>query len=681
MSDDAMVQPNYTLSDVVSIANGTIISLLNERSKHAAKRFGDSDLEGFGGTGGRVGPLSSMQGLRCVLGSALALGAEPGFVPAMARIRSDWPAMVEEWSEVLFRLSDGFATAEPYQADNKLLAIIKPKEGPEVFTDTVAWAISTAIVFLKVAEDFEFPVSEEISQKSVDIIARGLQTLAQIQLPDGGWSFSASTTEDGGSDLVFTYSVQQALADIDDYVLGRVEGQDEISVAETPMMKQLNPLIAQWSSVPGEKREGLSELFQVYNHLTKGSVKFMIDRYLAQATAGTSARNGGLEVQDLEIKGRITLLNERHDLVAAYYEGYLLDGMIVSGADDGRPDVTESMRQLYYRLIGRFGELSAKVQRGADEMKSPEMTTLQIELSGPRRRAEPLRYYDAGLWAQILRAMILFRYYVEPIGQVEAVIVAKTGSVLSLLLKDRRDEDDSNAPGLWDKIGFNLPYTARAVEAIIDCYDYLRRTGTSVAQVTQASALEAALLSTMTPVLDELIRKRIAEVSIPAKKTAAVVAPERSRTSPANTFRQIFRHANEAFFKRRGRGSDYDGFRQEFVESSPLSAKNVLGTKFLQAVDELEFAQEMATFTYLLASSLLPRILEEAVYNHMTPQKFGSVEKRVKDIEASPLSRRMEDLLSALAKIEAKSLEENREAPLYADSLLKAFDESGRGRK
>jgi hypothetical protein len=689
MSDVAEEQSNYGLSDVVSIATNTVISLLKERGDHKEKRFGDSDLEGFGGTGGEIGPLSSMQGLRCVLGAALALGEEPGFAPAMERIGADWPTLVDEWSEVLDQFGDGFATAAPYQADNKLLAVIKRNDGPVVYTEAASWTISTAIVFLRAAQDFERAISKEVYDRSVDLIARGLQALAQIQLPDGGWSFSASTIDEGGSDLVFTYSVQQALADIDDYVFERLEGADETAVVETPLVKQLNVLIAKWPPIGDQKGKGISTVSDVYDRLTERSVKFMVDRYLAQATAGASGRNVGLEVQDLEIKGRIKLLNERHDLVAAYYEGYLLDGLIISRADEGRPEVTESMRQLYYRLIGRFGELSAKVQQDAEEMKSPEMTTLQIELSGPQRRAQPLRYYDAGLWAQILRAMILFRYYVEPLNQVEAVIVARSGSVLSLLLKDRREEDDSKAPGLWDNIGFNLPYTARAVEAIIDCYDYLKRTETSAAQVTragataapQASALEAALVSAMTPVLDELIKKRMGEIVIPAGKTAAASAPERNRTSLANTFRQIFRHANEAFFKRPGRRSDYDKFRQEFVDSSPLSSKNVVGTKFLQAVDELQFAQEMATFTYLLVSSLLPRILEEAVYNHMTPQKFGSVEKRVKDIEASPLSQRMEDLLSALAKIEAKSLEDNREAPLYADSLLKAFDESGSGRK
>ena len=53
------------------------------------------------------------------------------------------------------------------------------------------------------------------------------------------------------------------------------------------------------------------------------------------ATAGTSGRNGGLEAQDLEIKGRIRLVNERHDLVAAYYEGYLLDGLIIAAGFSG----------------------------------------------------------------------------------------------------------------------------------------------------------------------------------------------------------------------------------------------------------------------------------------------------------------------------------------------------------
>jgi hypothetical protein len=689
MNDDVTIQTNYTLSDVVSIANGAIVSLLNERSGHAERRFGDSDLEGFGGTGGDIGPLSSMQGLRCVLGAALALGDEPGFAPAIERISSDWPGLVDEWSEVLGQLADGFATAAPYQADNKLLAVIKRSDGTEVYTEAASWAISTAIVFLRAAQDFSFSISKEVYEQSVDLIARGLQALAQIQLPDGGWSFSASTIDEGGSDLVFTYSVQQALADIDDYVLLRLEGTDETAIAETPLVKQLNALIARWPSIDGAKGESSSTVADIYDRLTERSVKFMVGRYLAQATAGASGRNVGLEVQDLEIKGRIKLLNERHDLVAAYYEGYLLDGLIISRADEGRPEVTESMRQLYYRLIGRFGELSAKVHQGADEMKSPEMTTLQIELSGPQRRAQPLRYYDAGLWAQILRALILFRYYVEPLNQVEAVIVARSGSVLSLLLKDRRAEDASSAPGLWDNIGFNLPYTARAVEAIIDSYDYLKRMELPAAQVTQGGAmrtpqpsvLEAALVSAMTPALDELIRKRMSEFSVSPSKAAEAIAPEQNKASlSASTFRLILKRGNEELLKQSGRERDYGKFIEGFVASSPLSSENFDKTRFAKTKD-LELAQEMTTFIYLLVSTLLPRILEEAVYNTMTTQAFEAAETRAGSIGVSPLSQRMEDLLRALADIEGDSLKEGRVPPLYADSLRKSLGGYDSGRK
>ena len=623
----------------------------------------------------------------------VALGDEPGFAPAMERISSDWPALVEEWSEVLEQFEGGFTTAEPYQPDKILLAVIKPDppdiKVPTIYTDTASWAISTAIVFLRVAQDFELSISADVYTTSVDTIARALQALAQIQLADGGWSFSASTSKEGGSDLVFTYSVQQALADIDDYVLLRVEGGDDAAVVETPLLKQLNALIAQWPAIDVEKDKGAVTVADVYDRLTKGSVKFMLDRYLTQATAGTSARNGGLEAQDIEVKGRLRLLNERHDLVAAYYEGYLLDGLIISYADEGRPDVTESLRQLYYRLIGRFGELSAKVQQDAEEMKSQEMTTLRIELTGPRRKQETLKYYDAGLWAQILRSMILFRYYVERINQAEAVIVGRTGSVLSLLLRDRRPEDASDAPGLWDNLGFNLAYTARAVEAVIDAYDYLKRVEAPVAEaaqigavaVPQASALEAALVSAMTPIMDELIKKRLGEIPVPASKPAEAAAPERSNASSVSAimFSQIFEHANQEFLNQPGRRRDYDDFRQEFVDSSPFAEKSFEGTRFSKS-DELLFAQEISAFMYLLTSNFLPRILEEAVYNNMTPHKLGAAGKRVSN-SAAPLSKRMKDLLATLAEIEAEFLKEGREPPLYADYLRKAFSGSGSGRK
>ena len=79
-------------------------------------------------------------------------------------------------------------------------------------------------------------------------------------------------------------------------------------------------------------------------------------------------------------------------------------------------------------------------------------------------------------------------------------------------------------------------------------------------------------------------------------------------------------------------------------------------------------------------SNFLPRILEEAVYNNMTPHKLGAAGKRVSN-SAAPLSKRMKDLLATLAEIEAEFLKEGREPPLYADYLRKAFSGSGSGRK
>lgn len=691
MSDEIADRTNYALVDVISIAANTVINLLRERNGYDHKRFGDKDLEGFG-TNGEIGPLASMQGLRSVLGSVIALGEEPGFAAAMEQIKSDWPSLIEEWGEVLERLDDGFTTAAPYEQDGRLLAVIKRADGPEVFTDTTSWAISTAVAFRKVVDDFGFPASAELVTQSIDVIASGLRVLTDVQLPDGGWSFSASNVEEGGSDLVFTYSVQQALADIDDYILQRLEGVDHESATVTPLVEQLNTRIAAWPIRSDEAGKGPRTLLDIYTRLTEGSVKFLIDRFIIQATAGSAGRGGGLEVEDLEVKGRIKLLNERHDLVAAYYEGYLLEGLIISRADEYRPDVAEPMRQLYYRLIGRFGELSAKMQRGAEIMTDPAMTTLRIELSGPTRRkagAQPTtRYADAGLWAQILRAMILFRYYVEPLSQPEAVIVGKTGSVLSLLLKDRRAEDDKKEPGLWDNFGFNLAYTARAIEAIIDSYDYLKRVEATAASVREGGSmpasrvpsLEELLASAMAPALDQMIKERIGDGATRRQADQLVTERKGTTTSSENMLRQILSYANKAFFDQRERGSDdYTNFEKSFIAATPFSHEKVQDKRFSR-VDELLLARELTTFVYFLVANLLPRILAEATYNHMTPWPFDSesAEQRARKIGAHGLHERFDDFFSRLASIEIQHLKAQQadSAPIYGQYLSNAFSGS-----
>ncbi|MBU1175538.1 MAG: hypothetical protein KKH72_09065 [Alphaproteobacteria bacterium] len=700
---------HYSVQEVITMTSRTVVSLLAYRSDSPEGRFSDQDEEELGGCAGGSGPMASMQGLRSVAGAMLALGQEPDFAPAGECLRENWASLCDEWAGVVDRLAKGFTTMEPYRKDVTLKGVISADEGPAVYTDAASWAISTAIVLLRVADEFDLELPEEMETKSLDLIADGIRVLADVQLPDGGWSFSGSSMKNGGSDLVFTYSVHQAFADVDDYLLSGIDNDREISESAKALCGELDKRIAAWQDNPIKDGQGdPKKLNEVYSRLVAPSVNFLIDRFVDQATAGRDGKPAGLRMEDIRIEGRLhpdlgATGNDddratRHELIAGYYEGYLLESLILSRADEDRPAVKDSLRQLFYRLIGRFGDLSGKVDRKLDIMNEPINTTLKVTMLGAqaKRAGKPQEadFVDAGLWPQFLRSLTLFRYYVERLNQSEAVIVARKGSVLSMLLGDRRDEDAADAPGLWDRLGFNLAYTARSIEALIDVYDYLLKLSKTApqtesssgahAKLGEAASLERLIANMLRPELEKLVDERIAAMqSVVSGGVASKAKSHESESSSLMVKHAVLsvalKHVSKTLFEAGTEKEGYEDFFQKFIKSTPLDRKNTI-PRLKDNKNELELAQEMLAFVFVTVTHLLPEILEEATLRRMdTPNVRGkAVRVRAQEMakeSGESMALRFDRLLVGLAKIEKAYLEgdEADDVPNYQQALLGAI--------
>jgi hypothetical protein len=69
--------------------------------------------------------------------------------------------------------------------------------------------------------------------------------------------------------------------------------------------------------------------------------------------------------------------------------------------------------------------------------------------------------------------MVLYRFYTSPSHDADPIILSDEDSALEQLLWDRSDSSgDRQREDLWDAVAFNLPLTARAIEGLIDAYDY-----------------------------------------------------------------------------------------------------------------------------------------------------------------------------------------------------------------
>jgi len=447
-----------TAEQIAAEIRRTVVGLLVSRRKD---RFSDSDTEW--GAGGRVGAAASMQGLRGVFG---ALAALPEDGELWAIVQPYYAALLQEWEAMIADLEATNYGPDPYDKDETFDGLRREADGtPAPYVDTIAWAVSTSVMI-----NYLFPLAKknwgvEPDTKIVDAtrgeIARSVRRLLSLRLEDGGWGWGRAV-DMKASHLYFTWTAIQGLADFFDYILG--DSVDEIGVP-----------IDEYTRKDLAKRDPALEADAV--KARDAAAQCLRDAYLAAALSSNYLGFADLETKPQNSNARISVV-DHGDIPLLYFYSYLLEALILSSYDKNNPAVVNSRRgemdRLYVEIKRRFAIVRPKsLTARLDATKS----TAEIRLSGEQQRprgqgpVNSFKVNDPSLWPQILRTLVLYPYYVERPKLPDEDIVGPSGAY-ALLLSDRRTEQQDGAH-LWDRDGFNLALTTRALEGLIDVYDYV----------------------------------------------------------------------------------------------------------------------------------------------------------------------------------------------------------------
>jgi hypothetical protein len=442
-----------------AIIRDSAVSLLRSRSKFS-ERFSDTDEKG--GINGLTGAYASMQGLRAVFGAAVAIDDQR----LWDEISTALPSLLAEWESVIEEFRAGVYGVAPYYADTKTFTQVTDSSP---YVDTISWAISTAVLInfvgTQCSEKLQSRFPHDLLGRTRDEIVRALQLLVKAQAEDGGWSWSAAYRK---GHPYFTWSASEGLADFFDYVVGE-------SVREL----------------------GISEDIETLDH-----VKLKDDTLLSSLS---EARTKCRDYLTTQLDRAFTKRDwEREDLIERekvgtvtfvrlaptddsstpvhffYFDLYLLESLILNNYDYtvDLSSIDEDNRQrlgrLYQKIASKLPEILAAA-RTEEFNSNPGASTLRMVLSpkqAGRGRATPLDIQDPGLWPQLLRTLVLYRFYPAPSAIPDKAIVGEGEGALDLVLQDRRAPGNAIGDGLWDQFNFNLSVTARSIEGLIDVFDY-----------------------------------------------------------------------------------------------------------------------------------------------------------------------------------------------------------------
>ena len=614
--------------DIARYISEGIDSLLLSRKLAGKGRFSDTDEKW--GLGGRVGHLASMQGLRTVFGAAAALGKDnPSIFSVIEPHKS---SLLDEWKAVLETLGSNKYLPPEYDPTQGLSKILGGES--RFYLESVSWSLSTCILVHYVARNWpDFFKDERTENTFADIrreMVRALKILLESQCSDGGWHISDGIEK---GHLYFTWSVTQGFADLGDYVLG--ESEDELGLSPD-------------ADLVGYLEKELPGFVQQLKDSKERAIRFLTDKYLGKACTKGLSRE---DLADHYIQLENTKDVPEATLIISYCEAYLLECLILLGYDVGRKDRQTDLDRLYVRLLDKMPALSDPVF--ADDA---DLSTLHFKLTkqlGGRLGTVAYDILDGGLWPQILRSMILFKFYTKKERELDELLIGMSSdSPLTLLMKSRRDVGAGIGDGLWDTSAFNLSITARAIEGLIDCYDYYKMIGPGV-QAEGPGFESSELAKIIADAIFPYIGRKIAESpgvlpEIPTEAEGSTVGLVTDENLNAKLIALM--DAATAPLED-GRGIDTDIFLETLL-GGPLPS----GQLRRDNGDAYKLLKKMVTVSFFVSALLFDRIVTEAIIYSGSQKELNEQLRRreyEKNSETSRMHERIRQVLNRLATLEA----------------------------
>lgn len=605
-----------------------VVDLIKSRVRDASDgktKFTDSD-DNWGAAGG-FGAYTSMQGLRAVMGGLMAVRFDDTlWAASLPHI----PSLLDEWRAVLDD-GDRSTTSKPYTGYHRFGELMEELGADvRVFTDAASWLLSTALVVHSVLPDLQERGIDvgDLLARTQSTIVEALKLLVNAQLRDGGWHFGGFS-ENGAGHLFFTWGVLQGFADFSDYVLG--ESFDEIGVApDTALM-----------TLVGEA------LIEAFKHSRNRASAFLKRAYLDPALAE------GLDYKILSTvptssSVRISVENVGGEIPLLYSYAYLQESLILNGVDkDGIPELEyepatarADMKALQEIIRDRFKRAQAEITDAPDREAAVNISTFFLRARAQKKKGPaPPEYVfkDPSLWPQLVRTFVLYPYYVARTGVPDSFAF----EALALLMDDRRSPEEQPGSGLWDHDAFNLSVTSRAVEALIDIYDYVElfeRTEPTSEQPTAplppapAMDLAAMLAEALAPHVRSMVRDHVATTSTsPARSIDVEEVKQDLQDWMGLTLQLPFKLIRSEIEKKwkSSSGLTFDQVAQEVHGAADAGQ--------FEHEDDLAYAifQAMAGITFYTFAKCLPQLIEQALLYVATEEQRRLLRKKLKKQEST----------------------------------------------
>ena len=646
------------------ITKESIAAELRTAVKHllAARRelkkdgFTDDDETAWG-LKKKSGSYASMQGLRTIAGALIALPDSD----TAALVRPDFKSLLDEWSTVISSsgksagMPDVFCGYEPYEP---VVAQVVKTTARKTWTDSVSWALSTSVAWNYLFTNHEAlvgKVSDVLREQTREMLASAARELLGLQLPDGGWSWGDSSVCKA-SHLYFTWSSAQGLADVYDYIFG--DSAKQIGVERDNKT---------WTDL---QQRGLSE--SALRDAGARAAQFLDGTYV------DAAINGNLTYELFTGDG-LTLNkpdSDPYQIPLLYYYSYLLEALILTSFDNSSDVNAKRVDALRDVVDKKFGEvLAIEEEADAAAVLSAENSTMGLSLmrGGTKPVLIPLR--DPSLWGQLLRTAVLYAYYVNWTNVADPLVLGPSGAYWRVIA-DRWNRAGTIGDGLWDKDAFNLSVTCRAMESLVDVYDYVARLEREEPQIEERgsapSQLASVLAAAVLPYIQEQLRinattemarsgsVETAGASGSAKQDLPVIR-KAIKDSLAPLLKPALikvRNATEARLPVIG-AARTDPSKDPILEMALGS-----GTKLLEK-DELALtlASVITNLAYCTIVHCLSTILEEGVVGTLDEKSFKDY-YGTKNISENPLSARIDRLITETMMVEfARRDERERTKP------------------
>ena len=435
------------------------------------------------------------------------------------------------------------------------------------YIDTVTWCVSSTILMRYAVRNRILQFDSAMMDKINETLVISLKALLDAQREDGTWGYSTDATS--ARSLYFTYSASSSLADFFDYVLGEIKevdenneehygdyideellgvfakkyGYDAVDAANKARNKlqrwlvenalPLLPKVAKCDEMTPEEQDRLGMWKQLEIEISPAPNKaskyyqnlyytfYLIDM-MSTAAADEYFNNRYLSesAQDGDVIALIKHYADNHllsDMDLEYFFDYdrQEDNYVL------QRDVC-NLDRLYHSMVERaiFTSRTQYMQAGMTGKRfwtNSQKSGLAIVWSHEKNTKLGLEAQEACARASLedpsvaplsLRANTVYAYYVTQTADIfiDRNFEDVREDMYNAEYASRQKEDCVD--GLWDNVTYNLIVTERAIEAIVDYYDYLckfaatdeegamesPRTATAVAPTREATdALQKAL--------------------------------------------------------------------------------------------------------------------------------------------------------------------------------------------